>query len=286
MTTDQHDPAGQVDGIEDRSAVATEAPPPAVDPVLVDVALASSLGEYVRAWGKRVRGGDTGNLPVLAGLVLIAVIFQVQNAHFLTAANFANLLEQTSYLVLFGMAEVFVLLLGEIDLAVGYNAACGAAVTLILAGQLHNFPWWLAALCGLGFTTLAGVLQGLLITRLRIPSFVVTLGGLLFFEGALLYILTHYAGAQTGGTVGITNSILLDIDNGILTPLAGWVLTIVLIVAYAAYVLVRDRRRRSTGLVAPPRSLELVKVVVVAVVGIAVVLVCNLNRGTVTPIRG
>ena len=277
MTTEQQDSTG---------AVTAETPPAAIDPVLIDANLARTPGEYVTSWWRRVRSGDAGNLPVLAGMVVIVIVFQTQNGNFLTAANFANLLTQTSYFVLFGMAEIFVLLLGEIDLSVGYNAACGAAVTLILVSQLHNFSWWEAALCGLGFTTLAGAVQGALITRLGIPSFVVTLGGLLFFEGALLFILTHYAGAQTGGTVQLTNNILFDLNNGVLTPAASWILTLALVALYAAFAVVRDRRRRAANLVAPPFAVEMAKVAGIALVSIAVVFVCNLNRGRTTAIRG
>ena len=243
-------------------------------------------GGYLRAWLSRVRSGDAGNLPVIAGLVVIVVIFQTQNANFVSAANFANLLTQTSYFVLFGMAEVFVLLLGEIDLSVGYNAACGAAVMLILNSQLHAWPWWGSVLAGFAFCSLLGLVQGAIITRLRVPSFVVTLGGLLAFEGVLLYILDHFAGAQTGGTVQMTSAALVDIEYGQLSPALGWIITSLLVAGYAGFVVLQGRRRRVNGLVSPPRVLQVIKVAGVAAVAIIVVAVCNLNRGRTTPIRG
>lgn len=278
MTAEQTDTASGV-AVEPEAGLLDQGTPEAVDLALVDANLAGSIGEYVRAWAKRVRGGDTGVLPVVAGLVLIVAIFQSQNSIFLSAGNFANLLTQTSYFVLFGMAEVFVLLLGEIDLSTGYVAACGGAVTLILAGQAHQVTWWLSILAGLALCAAIGFVQGMLVTRLRLPSFVVTLGGLLAFEGFLLFILNSWTPTSSGGTVPITNSILVDLDNGSLTPAAGWILAAVSVAAFAAFVLGRDQRRRAHGLVAPPLSLDLLKIGAVAVAAAVVVAVCNVNRG-------
>ncbi len=269
MSTDQDAPVGTT--TDDTGA-------PAVDLALIDANVAGSLGEYTRGWIKRVRGGETGLLPVLAGFVLIVIIFQVEKSDFLSASNLVNLLGEASYYVVFGMAEVFVLLLGEIDLSIGYVAACGGAITAILAGQQHNEPWWVAALAGIVLCTLIGALQGLLVTRLRLPSFVVTLGGLLAFEGLLLFILNSWSGRQTGGTVAITNSVLNDLVNGSVSRTAGWVIMALLVVAYALFVLGRDRRRKASGLVAPPLGLTVIKIVAVAVAGVVLVAVCNVNR--------
>ena len=279
MTTEQ-----QADSPATSAVV--ESPAATVDPALIDANTANSFGEYLRAWAKRIRGGDTGNLPVIAGLILIVIVFETQNGNFLTARNFATLMTQASYFVLFGMAEIFVLLLGEIDLSAGYVAASSAAITLILAGQQHNLPWYVSAVAGLAFATVAGGLQGLIITRLRVPSFVVTLGGLLLFEGVLLFVLQRFAGSQSGGTVAIINSILTDLDNGNLTPTAGWIVMLAAIAGYAVFTILRDRRRRTSGLVAPPMGLSALKIAGVTVVGVAVVAVCNLNRGRTVAIRG
>src|SRR5580704_15869762 len=96
-------------------------------------ATASTLREYLQAWVLRVRNGDSGMLPVLGGLILIIIIFQTQKSVFLSAADLTNLLVQGSTYVLLGMAEVFVLLLGEIDLSIGYLGAVGAVVTAAIA---------------------------------------------------------------------------------------------------------------------------------------------------------
>src|ERR1700680_4819959 len=84
--------------------------------------IANSVGDYARIWVKRVRSGESGALPVILGLVAIVVFFQVRNSLFLSAGNLVNLIILSAAFILLGMAEVFVLLLGEIDLSVGYNA--------------------------------------------------------------------------------------------------------------------------------------------------------------------
>src|ERR1700736_2317087 len=140
-----------------------------------DPGLSASFGEYLRAWAKRIRNGESGVLPVLAGLIILVVIFQVQSSVFLSAGNLTNLLVQGSVFVLLGMAEVWVLILGEIDLSVGYNAGVGAVITAILAGPPHNLPWWVAIMAGTAASAAFGALWGVLVIRLRLPSFVVTL---------------------------------------------------------------------------------------------------------------
>ena len=92
--------------------------------------LAGSIGEYGRIWVKRIRSGESGALPVIIGLVAIVIFFQIKSSVFLSAGNLVNLMTQAAFIITLGMAEVFVLLLGEIDLAAGYTAACGAVIAL------------------------------------------------------------------------------------------------------------------------------------------------------------
>src|ERR1035437_4139130 len=108
--------------------------------------VADSIGEYARIWVKRVRSGESGALPIIVGLIAIVIFFQTRNSLFLSAGNLVNLMVQGAPFVLLGMAEVFVLLLGEIDLSVGYNAGIGAVVTLWAA---YNLPWGWPSLSGL-----------------------------------------------------------------------------------------------------------------------------------------
>lgn len=267
------------------SPTPSEALPAHATAAAVPATVAESLGEYVRSWLKQVRSGESGVLPVVGGLALLVVIFQSQNSTFLSAGNLTNLLVQSAVFILLGMAEVFVLLLGEIDLSIGYVAGIGAVVTAELAASPHDVPWWIAILAGLAATTAIGALQGTLVTRLQLPSFVVTLAGLLGWEGVLIYLVDH-AGGNNGGTIPITNNILNDIVNGNLSVAAGWVVMVVAVASFGLFSILRARHRRASGLAAPPASLTLLKATVMALAGVLVALVCNANRGALIVLRG
>ncbi len=267
---------------------------PALDALAVgsapggDVA-AGSLEEYVRSWGRRMRHGESGMVPVLVGLVIIVVLFQTQSSAFLSPGNLTNLIVQGAALIVLGMAEVFVLLLGEIDLSLGYVSAVGAVATIALASSEigPDWPWWLAVIAGLVVTAAIGALQGLLITLLHLPSFVVTLAGLLGWEGVLLYLVNHIGGASNGGIIRITNAVISDFTYGTLTPLVGWIVMIAAVVVYAVFAVQQNLRRRASGLVVQPIALLAAKISLIAIAGIAVVVVCNVNRGTaVSSLRG
>lgn len=249
--------------------------------------LAGSLSEYTRIWLRRVRSGDSGALPVIVGLIAIVVYFQISQHSFLSAGNIANLMTQAGWLIGFAMAQVFVLLLGEIDLSLGFNAGIGATITIWMVAVAHPFPTWVAILAGLAVTAAIAALEGVIITRLKIPSFVVTLAGLLGLNGVLLWLYEQTGSVGLGGVIQIHSSFLNDIVSGNMSPVAGWV-TLVAIVALAAiFMITRDRRRRAKNLVAPPLSVTILKLVVMAAVGVALVLVLNVNRGAgFTVLRG
>ena len=245
--------------------------------------IADSVGDYARIWLQRVRNGESGALPVVLGLAAVVIYFQVRNSLFLSAGNLVNLMVLSAPFIIFGMAEIFVLLLGEIDLSVGYNAGCGAVVTLWTA---YTQPWWVAILLGLAFSAFVGAVQGTLITRLGLPSFVVTLAGLLGLEG-LMQILVSRSGHGAGGSINVPSKILDDFTSGNLSPQAGWVVMVVLVGLAGLFMFLRDGRRRSSGLVAPPLGVTLLKVAVMAVAGVVVVLVSNANRGAgLSTLRG
>jgi ABC-type xylose transport system permease subunit len=248
----------------------------AVSPEIV----ANSLGEYFRGWLARIKAGESGVLPVIVGLIVIAVIFQTQNSNFLTAGNLVNLIVQGAPFMLLGLAQVYALLLGEIDLSIGFVGGVAGAITALLLAFPHNWPWWGAIGVALLATACIGLVQGTIITRLGLPSFVVTLAGLLGFQGVLLRMLGQ------GGTVPIASDIVNDFANGNMTVGAGWVVAGLLILAYAGITWWRDRRRRASGLVAPPVGLTVLKIAAVAVAGIALTLICNANRGLLVPIQG
>jgi len=278
MTDVEHEPLASVaESEEDQSSTAAAAAELAVNPEL----MANSLGEYVKAWFARVRGGDSGVLPVIVGMVVIAVIFQSLNAKFLTAGNLVNLLVQGAVYMLLAMAEVFALLLGEIDLSAGFVGGVGGIIAAELVTHAHgSWPWWAACGAALAVCAAIGVFQGTIITRIGLPSFVVTLAGLLGFQGVMLLILGN------GGTLPINDKVINDFANGLLTPTAGWIVMAIVVVAFAAMTWQRDARRRASGLVAPPASLTALKIAAAAVAGLVGVLICNTNRGALAPIRG
>ena len=248
--------------------------------------LAGSLQEYVQAWVRRIRNGESGALPIIAGLVALVIFFRIEQSTFLTATNLVNLLVQAAEYILFGVAEIYALLLSEIDLSVGYTAAVGAFIIAELIAPPVNLPWWIAILAGLAATGAFGALQGTLITRLGLPSFVVTLGGLLFMNGVMLE-LANVDKSAVGGVIAIDpNSPVAKLVNSNMSPALSWIVLVVGLAVFAAVSLSTAARRRSQGLSAPPVGITLLTIAVTAVGGIAVVFVCNLNRGALTPLQG
>ena len=260
---------------EQTAAAATEAEL-AVAPELV----ANSLSEYLRAAWARVRAGQSGVLPVVGGLLLITILFQALNSNFLTAGNMVNLLIQGAVYMLLAMGEVFALLLGEIDLSIGFVSGIGGIVAAELVKQSVGWPWWAAILVALLVCAAIGALQGAIITRIGLPSFVVTLAGLLGWQGVMLLILGK------GGSLPINDKVINDLASGNLSPVASWIVMAAIVAVFAARTWRREERRRDSGLVAPPRSLTILKVAAAAAVGVVVVVICNTNRGRLVAIRG
>jgi len=266
--------------------VSTDVQPPGADEVAAQAAtgaapdvMADSFSEYVKIWWTRVRNGESGALPVILGLAVIVVYFQARSSLFLSAGNLVNLIEQAAWIVTLGMAEVFVLLLGEIDLSIGYTSVIGSVFTCWLLVPPHPAPWPLAVLVGLAFPALFGLIEGVIITWLRLPSFVVTLAGQLAGLGLLLSII-NIAAPNSGGTIRLYSNVLNDIENGAMSPLAGWIVMAAAVALGGALMVTRDSRRRAGGLAAPPASVTWLKVAAMAVAGVVVVLIGNSNRGT------
>jgi len=275
-------PAGATDATTVADLTAAHEAAADVPPELV----AQSLGQYLRAWWARVRGGDSGVLPVVLAIVVVAISFQIVNPKFLSAQNLVNLFEQSSIYMLLAIAEIFALLLGEIDLSVGLVMGLGSVVVAELVQPTGaNWPWWAAIIVTLLACCAVGAIQGTLVARLRMPSFIVTLGGLLILEGVAIIVLG-------GGLVGIGNSqyknelVLYNIFWGAFTPLVSWILLAVIVGATGTGLWLRDARKRRSGLETPPRSLTALKIVLMAVAGIALVVICNVNRAHVGTIKG
>ncbi len=267
-------PIAAAEPVVDLTAASTGAAAAEVPPEL----LAQSLGQYLRAWLQRIRNGDSGVLPVLLGIVIVAIAFQIANGKFLTPQNLVNLFEQSTIYMLLAMAEIFALLLGEIDLSVGLVMGLGAVlVAEMIQPDGLGLPWWVAIIVTLLLCSFVGLVQGSMVARLKMPSFIVTLGGLLILEGVCIIVLG-------GSLVGIGNShfnnevVIYDLFYGKFSPLISWILLAVVVVGAGGWTWFRDSQRRRSGLVAPPASLTALKILVAAAAGVVVVAVCNVNR--------
>jgi D-xylose transport system permease protein len=172
---------------------------------------------------------------------------------------------------------VFVLLIGEIDLSVAFVSAVGGVVmTLMLRPDDPGWPWWAAIGFALLCTTTIGLLQALVITKAGVPSFVVTLAGLLIWSGVVLILLTQYS---TAGIVRVQDQTVIDIANGFISDLWGWILAAVVVVAFAFSQVRNAVVRRAGGLGAKPNVVIALQVLGLALVLFAAVWYANKDRG-------
>jgi D-xylose transport system permease protein len=219
---------------------------------------AAGVSSAVRDYVAAVRGGDVGALPAVLGLVVLTAVFSfLRPSTFTNAFNFANLINQSSALIVIAMGLVFVLLLGEIDLSAGFSAGTAAAVTGIVATR-HGQSWEVALLAGLATGALIGICIGMLVARLGIPSFVVTLAAFLGLQGVLLKLIGE------GGTIPIRDARLLALNNNNLPVWLGWTLFAVVVAAYSYVSLRRAASRRADGLRADVLPVVLAKIAVLA----------------------
>jgi D-xylose transport system permease protein len=231
------------------------------------------MAEYLRGWLQRVRDGELGTLPIVVGLVLIVVTFAILEDNFFTERNFTNLLLQMSAVATIAIGVVFVLLIGEIDLSVAFVSAVGGVVmTLLLRPGDPGWSWWLAIGFALLCTTAIGFLQALVITKAGVPSFVVTLAGLLIWSGVVLILTTQYS---TAGTIRIQNDVVVGIANDFLSATWGWILGGVVVAGYA----VSQLRTALSGLNSKPLVVLGLQIAGLAAVTFAAVWYANKDRG-------
>ena len=233
-----------------------------------------TVAAYARRWWVDVKSGELGSLPIFVGLIIIAIVFQIQNDRFLTASNFVNLIVQTAPYAVIAMGVTFVLLLGEIDLSIGFVSGVGGVLIALLVApdgnELATAPAMvLCLLAGLAI----GLLHGLIITKVGVPSFVVTLAGLLAWNGVVLLLI------GSRGTVILQNDTVIGLANDFLAPGAAWILAAVCVALYAGVQLVSLRSRQKAGLDVAPTVIVILRVVGLAIALGVVVAVCNENRG-------
>lgn len=258
--------------------MSTVAPTPSPQPppsVATPPSAAPSLGAVAREWWSGVRTGELGALPIVVGLVVIAIVFQTQNSNFLTAGNFVNLIVQAAAITTIAMGIVFVLLLGEIDLSVGYVSGVGGvlAALLVLPGGSYELGGGLAIVIALVAGLLIGTLHGVIITKVGIPSFVVTLAGYLAWNGAVLLLI------GSRGTVVIQSKLIVNLANGFVGEGLAWALVALVVLGYAGQQVYSRGTRRRAGLPAEPVALPVLRVLALAVVAAVVVDVSNQDRG-------
>ena len=242
---------------------------------LIGSGMEGGLVDQIRGYLLRVRSGDMGALPAVAGFVVLSILFTALSQYFLTERNFANLLTQAAPQVMLAMALVFVILLGEIDLSAGTTSgvAMGLFVVLSDPGGI-NLNWILALIIALAAGVVIGLFIGFFVARVGIPSFVVTLGLFLGFQGLELLII------GTGGLYRIQEPAVIAIQNSNLPAWGGWVMLVVMLLISFGTAMV-DRQRRIRAQV-PNRTIALVwiKLAVILVIGGTIIFLLNQNRGT------
>ncbi|MCJ7779892.1 MAG: ABC transporter permease [Acidimicrobiia bacterium] len=201
------------------------------------------LQETSNLWTRLRNGRDFGVLPVIFGLVIIAIGFQTQNENFLTPGNLVNLTVQMSAVTIIAMGVVYVLLLGEIDLSVGYVSGVGGAIlaVLLLPGGPAEFGPATAIVLAILAGVAIGTLQGTIITKLAVPSFVVTLAGLLGWSGVVLIVVGSH------GSIIIQDDFVRGLANSFLPEPVAWVMFGGLVFAYT-YGSGRRIRQRSEAM--------------------------------------
>ena len=221
---------------------------------------------------RRIVQGDLASLRVVIGLAVIWAIFQFENDRFLSAENLTNLMLQITAVGLISVGIVYVLLLGEIDLSVGAVSGLAAAVMAVLNVK-HGWNPYLAIAAAVVVGLAIGVLQGFLFSRFGVPSFVVTLAGLLAWQGALLQVL------GSTGSINLTDPKITGLANTFYSDAVGWIFAALVIVAYGTVLAIGYRRRAAANLDTQSPTSLIVRFALVTAAVIVAVAVLNSDRG-------
>jgi len=250
------------------------------EPYTIATGHEGSVRDQIAAYGQRVRGGDMGMLPALAGLVVLTILFSFLSDFFLTKVNIANLLTQTAALMMLSIALTFVIVLTEIDLSAGVTGGGGMASFILLVNK-QDWNWVLALIVALLVGAFIGMSIGFFVARIGIPSFVVTLGLFLGFQGLMLVMLGN------AGTYQVQTPQVVAIMNKSMPVWAGWLMLIIIVGASLAMAIYDRRRRQATGVPVRPISLLAARIGALAVGGFLVVLLLSQDRSNGPfPIQG
>lgn len=234
----------------------------------------SGIRGWIGSFVDRLRGGDLGSLPVIVGLAIIWAVFQILNPTFLSSTNLVNLTMQSAAVGTISIGIVLVLLIGEIDLSVGSVSGLAGAILAVAFVQL-GWPLLVVIVAALAAGAAVGLIFGFLYTRFGVPSFVITLAGLLAVLGVQLYVL------------GSAGSINIPFDSWIvqfgqqlfLPPLVSYALIAIVVLAFGWRLWSQARRRTDAGLAAMSTSVIALRVGALLVVLVAAAWYLNLTRG-------
>jgi D-xylose transport system permease protein len=256
------------------TSVQAAATPPQEPPADEVIAPEGGVAAYVRKWFDDIRGGELGVLPIIVGIVVIAIYFQIRNSQFLTAGNFVNLIAQMAPIAVIGMGMVFVLLLGEIDLSVGYVSGMGGVIAAVLL-QPDGSQWatWTAVIAALVVGCAIGLLQGFFVAYVRVPSFVVTLAGLLGWNGVVLQII------GSKGTIVIQDNFINGLANNYVDHTVAWIIAIAAVALYLAQQGATVYNRRKAGLPNVPWAIIGLRTLLIALLAFGAVYWANQDRG-------
>jgi D-xylose transport system permease protein len=235
-------------------------------------------GMWDRAW-LNLRTGNLGPAPIIVGEIIVVIIFGFTATNFFTSVNFVNLITETAGTAMLAYGVVFVLLLGEIDLSIGYLAGIGALIVAEL--QLPGSSWQMNGLIAMVIAIVAcaliGGVQGSIVAFVGVPSFVVTLGGFLIWQGVILNKL------EQRGTIIIQDRWINYTDAYIFSHVGGWLVAALVTALYPLSVLYKKVVARGTQIAQQNWTMVILKTVGLGIVAFGTVAVCNNGKIITTP---
>ena len=229
-------------------------------------------GQVVKLWFRSQLTADFSVLPVGISLLLLSIIFQTLNSRFLSGENLANLISQNVPLALIATGSVLMLLIGEIDLSVG--VVSGLAASIIISLNVSN-GWSPASSIAIGVAVAAaiGLSNGFFVTKFGLPSFVVTLAGLLTWQGVQFTVL------RSSGTINIPDGFISSLMSTYLSPSLGYYCALVAILIYSLSIFNNFRKRKKAGLKLKSVRGSIIKILLLAFIALGLVRLLNSNRG-------
>ena len=253
--------------------------PGAAPPPLEEEQLPSGLaGAWQRA-RLNLRTGNLGPFPIIVGEIAVVIIFAFTATNFFTSVNFVNLITETAGTAMLAYGVVFVLLLGEIDLSIGYVAGIGALIVaqLQLPGTSYQMNGIIAMLIAVIACAAIGGVQGSIIAFVGVPSFVVTLGGFLIWQGVILNKL------EQRGTIIIQDRWINYTDAYIFSHTGGWIVAGLFTALYPVSILYKRIVARGTQIAQQNWWMALVKALGIAAAAFGSVAIANNGRVISTP---